>query len=36
MAYYFRVSKCFAFFNVETLTILAYFFRDSKYFAKVI
>jgi len=33
MAYYFRDSKSFSLFNLETLNILAYSFRDSKNFA---
>jgi len=33
MAYFFTDSKCFALFNLVTLTVLAYSFRDSKSFA---
>jgi len=31
MAYYFRDTKSFALFILEALTVLAYFFRDSKF-----
>jgi len=33
MAYSFKETKCLALFNLETLTVLAYFFRDTKSFA---
>jgi len=32
MAFYFGESKCFAFFNLETLTDLAYSFRNPLFF----
>jgi len=36
MADYFRESKIFALFNIESLTVLAYSFTDSKCFALLI
>jgi len=33
MTYSFRDYKCFALFNLETLTVLAYSFRESKTFS---
>jgi len=35
LTFSFRCSKCFDLFNLETLTLLAYFFRDNKCFALI-